>query len=65
MAAGMGVSLLPEMALSEFNKLQPAKIRITEPHVTRTVGIIRRKGEGLPLVAEVFQRFVMQYFHLE
>jgi LysR family transcriptional activator of glutamate synthase operon len=61
-AAGMGVSLLPEMALPEFGQLQPAKIRIIDPQVTRTVGLIRRKGEELPLVAAVFRRFLIDYF---
>jgi LysR family transcriptional activator of glutamate synthase operon len=56
---------LPEMALTEISKLQPAKVRIIEPQVTRTVGLIRRKGEELPLVAEVFRRFLLEYFQLK
>ncbi|MEW9698517.1 LysR family transcriptional regulator [Paenibacillus sp. SI8] len=63
-AAGMGVSLLPDMALLEGGQLQPAKIRVTDPQVTRTVGLISRKGEKLPLVAEVFRRFLLEYFQL-
>lgn len=47
-AAGMGVSLLPEMALTEISQLQPAKVRITEPQVTRSIGLIQRTGEKLP-----------------
>lgn len=61
-AAGMGISLLPEMALLGTNQMQPAKVRVTDPHVTRTIGLIRRYGEKLPLVAEVFQRFLLEYF---
>ncbi len=64
-AAGMGVSLLPEMALSNGSQLQPAKVRISDPQVTRTLGLIRRNGEKLPLVAEVFRRFLLEYFHLK
>lgn len=64
-AAGMGVSLLPEMALSESSIMQPVKVRVTDPQVTRTVGLIRRKGQELPLVAEVFRRFLLEYFHLK
>jgi LysR family transcriptional activator of glutamate synthase operon len=64
-AAGMGVSLLPEMALTEVSKLKPAKVRVTEPQVTRTVGLIRRNGGQLPLVAEVFRRFVLDFFQLK
>lgn len=61
-AAGMGVSLLPEMALTETSLLQPVKLRVAEPSVTRTVGIIRRRGEALPPVAEGFRRYLNDYF---
>jgi LysR family transcriptional activator of glutamate synthase operon len=61
-AAGMGVSLLPEMALTEISQLQPAKVRVKEPRVTRSVGLIRRKGEKLSPVAEGFQRFLLHFF---
>ncbi|WP_085496317.1 LysR family transcriptional regulator [Paenibacillus aquistagni] len=61
-AAGMGVSLLPEMALRHTSELQPVSVRIAEPKVTRTVGLIRRVDEKLPRVAETFQRFLLEYF---
>lgn len=61
-AAGVGVSLLPEMALTEISQLQPAKVRVIEPQVTRSIGLIQRKGEKLPLVAEVFRSFLMHFF---
>lgn len=61
-AAGMGVSLLPEMALHYTGPLQPAKVRVTEPQVTRTIGLIRRTNEKLPLVAKVFHAFLLRYF---
>lgn len=61
---GMGVSLLPEIALSNYSKshFQPVQVRVTEPKVTRTIGIIRRKEEKLPQVAYVFQNFLLDYF---
>jgi LysR family transcriptional activator of glutamate synthase operon len=61
-AAGLGVSLLPEMAITEKGPLQPAKVRLQEPKVTRTIGLIRRKGEKIPPVAERFQSFLIDYF---
>jgi LysR family transcriptional activator of glutamate synthase operon len=61
-AAGMGVSLLPEMALFETGHLQPAKVRLRSQHVTRTVGLIYRSNEKLPLVAKVFHRFLLDFF---
>ncbi|MCR8643897.1 LysR family transcriptional regulator [Paenibacillus sp. N1-5-1-14] len=62
-AAGMGVSLLPELALIEYGTLKPVKVRVIEPKVTRTVGLIRRRDEKLPLIAEVFRRFLLEYFN--
>lgn len=60
-AAGMGVSLLPLMALVEVGPLQPMKVKLEEP-VTRTIGLIRRANEKLPLVAEMFRRFMGDIF---
>lgn len=56
-AAGMGVSLLPEMAFYQTNPLQPAQVRVVEPAVTRTVGLIYRTDSKLPLVARSFRTF--------
>ncbi|WP_199622036.1 LysR family transcriptional regulator [Paenibacillus alkalitolerans] len=61
-AAGLGVSLLPEMALIETSPMMPASIPVSEPRVVRTVGLIRRKGERLPLVAEAFRKYLIEYF---
>lgn len=63
-AAGLGVGLLPEMALTEVSPLEPAKLRVTEPKVTRTIGLIRRKDEKLTPVADLFRCFLLQYFHV-
>lgn len=61
-AAGMGVSLLPEMALFQTSSMSPAVVRITEPHVTRTIGVIRRAGEKPPMVVQVFHSFLLDFF---
>ena len=61
-AAGMGVSLLPEMALYQTNPMQPAQVRVVEPAVTRTVGLIHRADGKLPLVARSFRTFLLTYF---
>lgn len=64
-AAGMGVSLLPEMALSHNNSLMPAVVKVSHPHVTRTIGLIRRKGDKLPAVVQMFHSFLLDYFKNE
>ncbi|SET00854.1 LysR family transcriptional regulator [Paenibacillus sp. NFR01] len=61
-AAGMGVSLLPETALYPTSPMQPAKVKVIEPVVTRTVGIIHRSDGKLPLVARSFRMFLLTYF---
>lgn len=63
-AAGMGVSLLPGMAFFQSNPLQPARVRISEPRVTRTIGLIHRSDDKLPLVAQAFRDFLIHYFEL-
>ncbi|WP_256756808.1 LysR family transcriptional regulator [Cohnella sp. WQ 127256] len=62
-AAGMGVSLLPEMAMYETSSMMPAVVKISEPHVTRTIGLIRRTGEKLPLVVQIFHEFLLDFFN--
>jgi LysR family transcriptional activator of glutamate synthase operon len=64
-AAGMGVSLLPEMALYQSFQLQPSRVRISQPKVTRTIGLISRSDEKLPLVAQSFRAFLLEYFGLQ
>ncbi|GIO30246.1 MULTISPECIES: LysR family transcriptional regulator [Paenibacillus] len=64
-AAGMGVSILPEMALFQTNPLQPARVRISEPKVTRTIGLIHRSDDKLPRVAQAFRSFLISYFGLQ
>lgn len=61
-AAGMGVSLLPEMALRHTTELQPVCVPLSEPKVSRTIGLIRRADEKLPLVSQTFYRFLLEYF---
>lgn len=63
-AAGMGVSLLPEMALTEISPLMPVKVKVTEPHVTRTIGLIWKSGQKQTIVVEMFQQFLFDYFRL-
>src|SRR5690606_19450579 len=61
-AAGMGVSLLPEMALFQNGPMQPAKVAVINPEVTRTIGLIHRAEQKLPLVAKVFHKYLLDYF---
>lgn len=61
-AAGMGVSLLPEMALFQTGNLEPIRVTLGSPKVTRTIGMIYRSGDKLPLVAQSFRTFLYDHF---
>ena len=63
-AAGMGVSLLPEMAMAYVQSLDIVKVKITQPRITRTIGLIHRAHEKLPVVAETFRSFLLSYFEV-
>ncbi|MFD2117291.1 LysR family transcriptional regulator [Paenibacillus yanchengensis] len=61
-AAGMGVSILPEMALHYTGPLQAVKVTLSYPQVSRTIGLIHRTHEKLPHVSNLFHTFLLQYF---
>jgi LysR family transcriptional activator of glutamate synthase operon len=63
-AAGLGVSLLPEMALIETSPMMPVSIPVDGPPVERTVGLVWRKCERLPLVAGNFRKYLSEYFRM-
>ncbi|BBI32598.1 LysR family transcriptional regulator [Cohnella abietis] len=64
-AAGMGVSLLPEMAMYETSSMMPAVVKVSEPRINRTIGLIRRSGEKLPQVVHMFHTFLLDFFQNE
>lgn len=61
-AAGMGVSLLPEMALTQSDAFMPVKIKVSYPAIERTIGLIHNADEKLSSVAEVFKAFLVHYY---
>lgn len=61
-AAGMGVSILPNMSFFQTKTLQPARVCIRDPKVVRPIGLIRRSEEKLSPVAHAFYSFLIDYF---
>jgi LysR family transcriptional activator of glutamate synthase operon len=59
-AAGLGVSLLPEMALHTTGDLRPACVPLTGDRVTRSIGVIRQTKSILPAITETFRKFLME-----
>jgi LysR family transcriptional activator of glutamate synthase operon len=61
-AAGLGVTLLPEVTLIDNVPRDTVRIPISEPHVTRTVGIIIPKNRELPPSEKLFYDFLKGFF---
>lgn len=61
-AAGLGVTLLPEVTLSDNIPRDTVKIPVSEPNVTRTVGIIIPNNRELPPTEKLFYDFLKEFF---
>lgn len=61
-AAGMGITLLPESAFNDLNTAYSAKVAINYPSLKRTVGIIIPKHRNLAPSEQVFYDFIQEYF---
>lgn len=61
-AAGIGITLLPESAIGEFLPKFTVKIPISSPDLRRSVGIITSKHRKLAPSEQVFFDFTTNYF---
>ncbi|MBA4536706.1 LysR family transcriptional regulator [Bacillus aquiflavi] len=61
-SAGLGVTLLPEITLIDNIPRTTVKIPISEPHVTRTVGVIIPADRELAPTEQVFYQFLKEFF---
>jgi LysR family transcriptional activator of glutamate synthase operon len=62
-AAGLGVGLLPAIALTESAPINPAHVRISEPRVTRTVGFVTSRTRKMTPAERVFQHFLWEFYY--
>jgi len=60
-AAGLGVTLLPEIALTDNIPPGTVKLPITEPDVMRDVGVITPMNRELPPTEKVFYDFLKEF----
>lgn len=51
-SAGVGMAVLPELALSKTNYPHLVSVALTNPVINRTLGLIKRKGARLHVAAE-------------
>jgi DNA-binding transcriptional LysR family regulator len=56
--AGLGVGVVPQLALPPSSRL--ARVRLEEPAISRSIGIIRRRGRPLKLPAQQFHRLLVE-----
>ncbi|WP_240376284.1 LysR family transcriptional regulator [Bacillus piscicola] len=61
-SAGLGVTLIPEITLMDNIPRSTVKIRVTEPEVTRTVGVIVPSERELLPTEKVFHQFLKDLF---
>ncbi|MBP1968533.1 LysR family transcriptional activator of glutamate synthase operon [Virgibacillus natechei] len=61
-AAGIGVTLLPESTFQELTPRMTVKIPIDIPEIRRTVGVIKQKNKNLAPSEKVFYDFVIDFF---
>ncbi|RFU71059.1 LysR family transcriptional regulator [Peribacillus saganii] len=63
-AAGIGISLLPDSTLSENIPRFTVKIPVKDPQLMRTVGIITPENRELAPSEKEFYQFVKEFFYL-
>lgn len=61
-AAGIGVTVLPELILNDNLPKGTVKVRISEPTVKRSVGILTPAHRDLSPSEQLFYEFVKKYF---
>jgi LysR family transcriptional activator of glutamate synthase operon len=60
-AAGLGITLLPEIAMTDNIPQSTVKILITDPYVTRNVGVITPANRDLPPTEKLFYEFLLNF----
>lgn len=61
-AAGLGVALLPAVALVEKGPIEPVQVKVIDPNVTRTVGFVTSRKRKLSPAERVFKHFITEYY---
>ena len=63
-SAGLGVTLIPEITLIDGLPRSTVKIPITEPDVSRTVGVIIPADRSLLPAEMLFYEFLKEFFSI-
>lgn len=57
-AAGLGLAVLPRMAVAAAANPGVVALALTEPEITRRIGLVRRRGSVLPGTADQLEKFL-------
>lgn len=58
--AGVGIAVVPRMALPPTGKGNVVAVRLAEPAIVRTLGLISRRGKVLPPAAQLLYDLIVQ-----
>ncbi|MNP39527.1 DNA-binding transcriptional regulator OxyR [compost metagenome] len=58
--AGLGVSAMPSLAMPNADHPTLVSVPLIEPQVTRTLGLVYRRGASLSPAAEKFVSILLQ-----
>ena len=61
-SAGLGVTLIPEVTLVDAIPRETVKVRVTDPKLTRSVGVIIPTDRELLPTEKLFLDFIKEYF---
>lgn len=60
--SGLGIAAVPAMSLPTYEHAVLTSIPLTEPLVTRTVGLLRKSGRPLSHLAEAFEASIIERY---
>lgn len=58
--AGVGVGVVPKLAMPRSDHATLASVPLTDPPITRTLGLIKRRGRALSAAAQLFYDVLLQ-----
>lgn len=61
--AGIGIAAVPAMSMPSSGHSLLAQIPLTHPVVTRSVGLIRRRGRIQSYVAAELEKLITEQYH--
>jgi DNA-binding transcriptional LysR family regulator len=58
--AGMGAGVVPKLGMPRSGHATLVSVPLVEPSISRTLGLIKRRGRALSAAAQLFYDFLLQ-----